>query len=57
MEATEYTPEIKCDTELSNFELHIEERNQLREYYREVYAQKKLSGEIEMPILKTATRK
>ena len=57
MEANEYTPEIKCDTELSNLELHIEKRNELRDYYRQVYAQKKLSGEIETPILKTVTRK
>ena len=54
MEANEYTP---CDTELSNLELHIEKRNELRNYYRQVYAQKKLIGEIEMPILKTVTRK
>ena len=60
MEATEYTPDVESDIELCNLELHIEERDKLRDYYRQVYSKKKLSGETKttpLPVLKTVTRK
>ena len=60
MEATEYTPDIESDTELSKLELHIEERDRLRDYYRQVYSKKKFSGEAKiksLPTLKPVTRK
>ena len=60
MEATKYTPDVESDIELSNLELHIEERDKLRDYYRQVYSKKKLSGETKiksLPTLKPVTRK
>ena len=60
MEATEHTTDIESNIEPNNLKSHIEERDKLRDYYRQVYSKKKLSGEKKikpLPVLKPVTQK